>query len=129
MPAGTPFATELVGEVSGDLPLKDWTRRTAWAGDVSFTYKGGAVLLAGASNGLVPLTVDDAFRLTVLRPDESTETFYYDISADCTQPLSKVGPFELNGYFLPGLNKVHVEVIDMCETAWSASGLWLIEFR
>jgi hypothetical protein len=129
MPAGTPFATELVGAVEGHVPLNDWTRRTAWAGEASFTYTSGPVLLSGSAHEVLPLTADDAFRLTIRRPDDSTEIFYYDLSADCTRPLSDVGPFDLTGYFLPGLNTVHVEVIDMCESAWGTPGLWLVEFR
>ncbi len=129
MPAGTPLATNLLAAVAGNQSEEEWTRRTAWTAEASFVYQGGPMLLSGAANGTLPLTVDDAFRLTIRRPDNSTETFYYDFSAECTQPLAEVGPFDLGGYFLPGLNRVQVEVIDMCASAWGTPGLWLVEFR
>ena len=129
IPFGKPFATQLAGNIGADLPLEQWTQRVAWKAEVSFTYQSEPILLSGSPTGLTALEVDDAFRLTIRRPDGSTKSVYYDLSGECSQQLHPVGPFEMNGFFLPGLNRVQVELIDMCPTAWSTSGMWLLEYR
>ncbi len=99
----------------------------AWVADVKVNYQGGPVHLSGQPDGMSPLSVDDALRLTITHPDGSRAVFYYDASASGS--LAKIGPFDLTAYFSPGTNIVYVEIIDLWYSAWGTDGLWLVEFR
>ena len=128
-PPGSSRPTRIIYALGGELPGDQWFRRTAWAGDLEFFHQGGRVLLAGSEDGNATIFVDDAVRLTIVRPDGSTRIFQYDASLDCQYHLRKVGPFDLTEYFLPGSNVVQTEILDQCYSAWGTKGLWLVEFQ
>jgi hypothetical protein len=96
---------------------------------MQFLYRGGTVLLSGIEDGMMPIFVDDALRLTIIRPDGTVRDFYYDFSWDCQYHLVYVGPIDLTDYLLPGNNVIHAEILDQCISAWGTKGLWLVEFK
>lgn len=77
----------------------------AWVADKKVEYQGGIVHLSGQPDGMSPFFVDDALRLSVIRPDGSVRILYVDASA--SGQLREMGPFDLTAYFLPGTNMVY----------------------
>src|SRR4051794_10101927 len=93
--AGAIVVASLIGSSasSGATPgsavrvtIRDAENPVGAAGEIylrrSFTinYTGGAVTVAGDPTGVGQFAVDDALRITIIRPDKTKSTYYHDFS-------------------------------------------------
>jgi hypothetical protein len=131
LPAGTPVGIELCGFMDDSKATEQWRGGPSWFGDISYDYQGGAVLLAGSADGTVPIQdLDDALRLTVTHPDGTKAQFYVDTTGiECSKDQCELGPYDISDLFVPGINQVKTEIIDLWPTAWGIKVLWLVTFN
>jgi hypothetical protein len=129
-PTGTSHAVKLNEYMDVGSEPGQWIGGVSWLGKSTFDYQGGVVLLAGSEDGSLPFGLDDALRLTILQPDGTLGTFYYEMyDPDCAGGMvCDAGPFDLTEYFSPGLNFIKLEIIDLYPGSWGASELFLVEF-
>lgn len=129
-PTGTSHSIMLSEYMDVGSEPGQWIGGVSWVDKFNFNYQGGIVLLAGSEDGSLPFALDDALRLTILQPDGTLGTFYYEMyDPDCTEGMvCEAGPFDLTEFFSPGLNFVKIEIIDLYPGAWGVSELFLVEF-
>jgi len=134
-PTGNPYAVRITGPIGQDyrnldIPQNLWFQRVTWAADVRVEYKGGTILLSGASSGTKPLVVDDVLTIKILHESGTPDLFTYDFSADpSANGPQGTGPFDLTAFFHIGVNMLYVTIYDTGYSYWGTSGLWIVEFR
>jgi hypothetical protein len=84
-----------------------------WSREVDFNYKGGAVIISGEPQITGPFWVDDKVVLTVTRPDGSSVVWEKVFNVDCFDNRT-APPQVITELFQPGLNKIKVEMFDLC---------------
>jgi hypothetical protein len=96
----------------------------------SFTinYTGGSVTLAGDPTGVGQFAVDDAIRITVIRPDKTKSTYYHDFSDYPTcggRPIVWIDPVDLSSRLKPGVNTIKLAFKDTCGGLEGTEETWL----
>ncbi len=82
--------------------------------ELDFTYKGGQVIISGEPQVTGQFWVDDKIVLYVTNPDGTTQTWEKSFNANCLNENQSAPPQDITELFKPGVNKIKVELWDVC---------------
>jgi GH25 family lysozyme M1 (1,4-beta-N-acetylmuramidase) len=113
--------------IAPEVPLRDATDgETFLFQKVEIDYGGGSVLLSSSCDGLGQIWVDDAFLVTVTRPDGTTAGRTIDFSFDCQGHISTLEAADLTALFANGRNVVEVRLVDICGGHVGCTELYMV---
>jgi hypothetical protein len=102
--------------------------QTFFTRQVDFPYQAGQVILSGSPPPSGSFGVDDGMSLTVLRPDGTSQTWSRRFNEAC-QANAMLAPQDVTELFLPGVNRVDVELHDECGGDSGTSGPILLSVK
>jgi len=114
-------------ERGADLPYIFFKRD-----NIPYQYRGGAALLSSTPDGSGKTHVDDAVRVTVLRPDNgSEEVFEFDYSLAIPGQITPSDPMDISSVFTGGAGnyRITIEFMDRIPAYLGASDFYLVRER
>jgi hypothetical protein len=94
----------------------------------TINYTGGTVTVAGDPTGVDQFAVDDALRITVIRPDKTRASYYHDFSdfpLCAGTPIQPIDPIDLTSQLKPGVNTIKFAFQDTCGSVEGTEEIWL----
>jgi hypothetical protein len=82
--------------------------------EAPFTYKGGRVIISGEPQVTGSFWVDDKIILTVTAPDGTVSTWEKVFNNNCGTYNAQAPAEDISDLFKPGVNRVLVEMFDIC---------------
>jgi hypothetical protein len=82
--------------------------------EVEMTYKGGQVIISGEPQVTGQFWVDDKIVLYVTHPDDTVQTWEKSFNEACRNQNQTAPPQDITNLFAPGVNKIKVEMWDVC---------------
>ena len=88
-------------------------------------YFEGRLVLSSNLRGDGSVFVDDAISLIVTHPDGTQASKLFDLSNSCLG-TGPVDPLDVTELFARGINRVQLQLRDLCGGAVASSRLWLV---